>query len=328
VGPIRFTRSGVIISSVCHGAAALLVVLFTGANPFDSEATEAISVDIISPSEAPPDPWAVPTDPPIEPPKSQLNLAALTPTSLPTPTQQQPQSQPDAKPAEVTKSRREAKPAEATKQAQREAKPAEATKQAQREAEPAEATKQAQREAPRSDSTALSPAKSQELNKAPPSPAQAPPPQPNGAATDGVMGGDQRTEKQTNVANVFSMPLALPDGRLGGAFDAPAMETAKIERSSVDAFRDRIKGCAMLPAGVSPSDRVSLVIRVALKRDGTLAGQPILIEASASPKGPALLQSLFAGLQKCQPFNMLPADKYQEWRTLDVRFTPQDLGQG
>ncbi len=149
-----------------------------------------------------------------------------------------------------------------------------------------------------------------------------------GAATDGGMGGDQGHAKKTSVADMFSMPLALPDGRLGGAFDAPATETAKIERSSVDAFRDRIKSCAMLPAGVSPSDRVSLVIRIALKRDGMLAGQPTLIEASASPKGPAVLQSLFAGLAKCQPFNMLPADKYQEWQTLDIRFTPQDLGQG
>ena len=140
------------------------------------------------------------------------------------------------------------------------------------------------------------------------------------------MGGDQGTEKKTNVADMFSLPLTLPDGRLGGAFDAPSSETAKIERSSVDAFRDRIKSCAMLPAGVSPSDRVSLVIRIALKRDGSLAGQPTLIEASASPKGPAVLQSLFAGLAKCQPYNMLPADRYQEWRTLDVRFTPQDLG--
>jgi hypothetical protein len=291
VGPIRFTRSGVIISAVCHGTAVVLAVLFTGARPFDSEATEAIMVDIVSPSEAPPapDPWTVPADPPIQPPKPQLDLAALTPTPLPvSPTQ--PQWQPEAKPAETTK--------------------------------------QAQREARRTDSAASSPVKGQEFGKAPPAPSQAPPPQMKGAATDGGMGGNQGAEKQTNVANMFSMPLALPDGRLGGAFDAPATETAKIERNSIDAFRERIKSCATLPAGVSPSDRVSLVIRIALKRDGTLAGQPALIEASASPKGPAVLQSLFAGLAKCQPFNMLPADKYQEWRTLDIRFSPQDLGQG
>jgi hypothetical protein len=56
-----------------------------------------------------------------------------------------------------------------------------------------------------------------------------------GAATDGGMGGHQGAETQPNAANMFSMPLALPDGRLGGAFDAPATETAQIERNSVDA---------------------------------------------------------------------------------------------
>jgi hypothetical protein len=318
VGPSLFTRSGVIISAGVHGAAALLVVLFTGANPFDSEATEAISVDIISPAEAPPAPdWTVPADSAIKPPKPQLDLAALTPTSLPMPTQPQPQPQPEAKPAAVTK-------------------------QAQPEAKPAEVSKQAQREARRSDSPASSPVKGQEFGKAPPSPQvpppqtpapqaspqQAPPPHVKGASTDGAIGGHQGSETEPNVANMFSMPLALPDGRLGGAFDAPATEAAEVERTSIDAFRERIKSCATLPAGVSPSDRVSLVVRIALKRDGTLAGQPALIEASASPKGPAVLQSLFAGLAKCQPFNMLPADKYQEWRSLDIRFSPQDFGPG
>ena len=131
-----------------------------------------------------------------------------------------------------------------------------------------------------------------------------------GAATDGGMGGDPGTEKQPPRQHVQHAARASrrPARR---RFRSAATETAKLERSSVDAFRERIKSCAMLPAGVSPADRVSLVIRIALKPDGRLAGQPTLIEASASPKGPAVLQSLFAGLAKCQPFNMLPADKYQ-----------------
>jgi hypothetical protein len=290
VAPNLFTRSGVMISAGVHSAAVLLVLLITGARPFDSEATEAISVDIVSPSEAPPapDPWSLPPEQSIEPPKPKLDMAALAMTPLPMPTPSPPQ--PEAKPAETTA--------------------------------------KAQREARRSEASASSPVKGQEFGKAPPSASQAPPPQMKGAATDAGMGGDHGTETQAHVANMFSMPLALPDGSLGGAFDSPATETAQIERTSIDMFRERIKSCAPLPAGVSPSDRVSLVIRIALKPDGRLAGQPTLIEASASPKGPAVLQSLLAGLQKCQPFNMLPADKYREWRSLDIRFTPQDLGQG
>ena len=69
MGPSLFTRSGVVLSAAVHGGALLLVVLFTGANPFNSEATEAISVDIVSPSEAPPDRWRCP-----ENPSSRLSL--------------------------------------------------------------------------------------------------------------------------------------------------------------------------------------------------------------------------------------------------------------
>jgi hypothetical protein len=30
-------------------------------------------------------------------------------------------------------------------------------------------------------------------------------------------------------------------------------------------------------------------------------------------------------LQACQPYTMLPADKYKEWKVLDLPFTPQDF---
>ena len=59
--------------------------------------------------------------------------------------------------------------------------------------------------------------------------------------------------------------------------------------------------------------------------DGKLAAEPILIEASASAKGPALMQSAIAALEACQPYAMLPADRYGEWKVLDLSFTPQDF---
>ena len=59
--------------------------------------------------------------------------------------------------------------------------------------------------------------------------------------------------------------------------------------------------------------------------DGTLAAAPMLIEASASAKGPLLMQNAIAALKACQPYAMLPADKYREWKVLDLTFTPQDF---
>jgi hypothetical protein len=50
-----------------------------------------------------------------------------------------------------------------------------------------------------------------------------------------------------------------------------------------------------------------------------------LLEASASAKGPLLMQRAMDALQACQPYTMLPADKYKEWKVLDLSFTPQDF---
>ncbi len=309
MAPKLFMRSGVIISAVGHVAALLLAVLFTGANPFDSVATEAIAVDIVSPSEVPPDQPDTPAPEQSQtPPKEKLpDFSSLLELPPPTPlsTTQTPPAQPQTPAAQAAKQSAAPRPREQQqKQQQSASQPAPAAAAAQGAAKPPPAA-------------------------SPPPPtslAQMQPPPEQKIAKETDPGAGQETDKATTVADLFGMPLTLPDGRLGGGFDAPAYEAARIERSSVDAFRARLKTCATLPTGVSPGEKISLVVRVQLKPDGTLAGKPTLIEASASPKGPLLLQSLLGGLTKCQPYNMLPADKYQEWKSIDMRFTPNDMG--
>ena len=73
------------------------------------------------------------------------------------------------------------------------------------------------------------------------------------------------------------------------------------------------------------ADDVKVKLRVLMTPDGKLAAEPILIEASASMKGPLLMQGAIRALQACQPYAMLPADRYGEWKVLDLSFTPQDF---
>ena len=80
-----------------------------------------------------------------------------------------------------------------------------------------------------------------------------------------------------------------------------------------------------MPESVAASDKIAIKLRVLMSRDGRLAADPMLIEASASAKGPLLMQSAIVALKACQPYAMLPADKYREWRVLDLTFTPQDF---
>jgi hypothetical protein len=118
---------------------------------------------------------------------------------------------------------------------------------------------------------------------------------------------------------------AQPRNKGDDNFDAPATEAADIASTLTAAFRRHLKTCSKLPASLSGADDVKVKLRVLMTPDGRLAAEPILIEASASMKGPLLMQGAIRALQACQPYAMLPADRYGEWKVLDLNFTPQDF---
>jgi len=124
-----------------------------------------------------------------------------------------------------------------------------------------------------------------------------------------------------------SPPTAAPSSRerAGDNFDAPASQNADVASSVVAAFRRHLRTCSKLPATLKGSDDVRVKLRVFMGQDGRLAAEPVLIEASASIKGPLLMQSAISALQACQPYAMLPLDRYGEWKVLDLSFTPQDF---
>jgi hypothetical protein len=126
---------------------------------------------------------------------------------------------------------------------------------------------------------------------------------------------------------VLGLPMdAPPQNRPTEAFDAPASAAADVGSDIVTQFRRHLKTCAKLPGSIGRPDKLTIKLRVLLTPEGRLAAQPILIEASASAKGPALMQGAIAALEACQPYAMLPADKYREWKVLDLVFTPEDFG--
>ncbi|WP_298376734.1 hypothetical protein [uncultured Bradyrhizobium sp.] len=123
------------------------------------------------------------------------------------------------------------------------------------------------------------------------------------------------------------LPADAPHGPGPGKdnFDAAATEQADVGSSVVAEFRRHLKSCMKLPATLSTGDDVRIKLRVFMKPDGKLGASPLLIEATASEKGPLLLKSATEALQACQPYAMLPRDRYGEWKVLDLDFTPRDF---
>jgi hypothetical protein len=113
--------------------------------------------------------------------------------------------------------------------------------------------------------------------------------------------------------------------RPGDNFDAPATKAADVAPSVVAEFRRHLKTCSKLPASLAASDDVKVTLRLFMTPAGRLASEPVLIEASASLKGPLLMQSAIKALEACQPYAMLPADRYGEWKVIDLSFAPKDF---
>jgi hypothetical protein len=44
--------------------------------------------------------------------------------------------------------------------------------------------------------------------------------------------------------------------------------------------------------------------------------------------GSDLAQSIIAALRECQPYNMLPPNKYDEWKVFDISFTRAEFLKG
>jgi len=122
-------------------------------------------------------------------------------------------------------------------------------------------------------------------------------------------------------------PASSSGQKADDGYDATAVAmTADVASSVVVEFRRHLKTCSKLPASVEPSDHIMVRLRVFMTPEGKLAGDPAIGGGSATIKAIDLMQSAINALKACQPYTMLPADRYGEWKALDLIFTPKDFG--
>lgn len=87
-----------------------------------------------------------------------------------------------------------------------------------------------------------------------------------------------------------------------------------------------VRECWNVPIGVQDAGNLVVVLSVELARDGSLAGNPRLIDPAGTPQG-TIRQAFEAGrraLIRCAPY-ALPAEKYEQWRQLEVVFNPKTM---
>jgi outer membrane biosynthesis protein TonB len=300
-----FDRAGIALSVLAHAGLVGAVLLLAEVRPFADVPEQRIEVDVVTADEAPP-PAPEPQQEDKKPEQPSLNFDVAS-----TPTEDSKAQQPAAEPASAQTTPAAPPKPEAPK-------PAPKSEKSDLKPDPVP---------PKQPKPAQQPA---EAPASPAAPANQPSSQaasaPQSTSQPAAFGATPVFMPPTDANLKYAVGLGLPAD--GGDFDAPAETVANIDPESAAALRQRLKSCAALPKGLSASDNVKIVLRVALSPDGRLMHEPALIEASASAKGPVLMKGAINALTSCQPYAMLPADKYQEWKVLDLSFTPQDFRGG
>ncbi|MBR0828508.1 hypothetical protein JQ596_23505 [Bradyrhizobium manausense] len=297
--PRRIIRTDIAASALAHLTLVGLIILISEVHPFHAAPTETVSFDIVTPEqlkeeEAKEQVKEQVKDKPPEPPLD-LKLPKLDVTE-----KKEAAAEPPRPPAPAPSP--SPMPEASSEPPKQQPQPPSAQKHREANAQP-----QAQpRPAPQPPPQAAAPAYIQ--------------PEPDVTLKYGVMLG--LPPELPAAPKDATKDASKDDG--GAAQDSMA---AKLAPEVVAEFRRHLRSCTKLPDGVAPTDKVHIKLRTVMATDGTLAREPILIEASASPaKGLAMLESAKSALLACQPYKMLPADKYQEWKVLDLSFTPRDFG--
>lgn len=290
-------RSGLSVSVLAHLGLVAAVLLLAEVRPFADVPEQRVEVDVVTADEAPPAPEPKPEI------KPALEMPSETPAAETKPAAPEASPQQAAKPEPPKSEPPKSEPAAAEPKTPEHAKP-----------EPATSERQAQKaEAPATPEPAAGPPQTPGTSQPPPPSSSTP------AAFPAAI------PQQPDLTVKYSVALGLP---ADPTFDAPAEIAADISADAIAALRRKLKSCATLPPGVAPTDNVKIILRVPLLPDGRLAQEPFVIEASASTKGPALMKGAIQALTACQPYSMLPADKYKEWKVLDLDFTPQNFHGG
>lgn len=306
--PRHFIRAAIAVSVAGHVALAV-GVYFADARPFDPTVTENIAVDIVTPKDvaevAEAAKEAEKTKPP-EPEKQPDPFRLPDLTNRPTLEEQKSYAAAQKPAASSSAPAAQAAQQQAAPQQAAPTPPPQPSKQQAAGQPPSQQQASQQQALQQQSASAQPPAGLQQqaaLQPAAPQPQPAPP------------------QAEPDVTVKYGVMLGLPDGNGG----SEALAKADIAPLDIAAFRRHLKSCLTLPAAVSRSDKVRIVLRAFLAPNGKLITEPTLIEASASAKGPLLMQAAMKALEACQPYAMLPADKYNEWKVLDLPFTPQDF---
>jgi hypothetical protein len=125
------------------------------------------------------------------------------------------------------------------------------------------------------------------------------------------------------LAAILGLPADQPVPAGLAVFGRAPERMSKLTEG-VKELKTQVNKCLVLPPGVGRTERIKMIIHVELTREGALANDPSVIDAAAPTIGYPLMLSAIRALRQCAPYR-LPADKYADWKMLEIDFSPDEM---
>jgi hypothetical protein len=154
--------------------------------------------------------------------------------------------------------------------------------------------------------------------QAPPKPRPPPAPPPPKKSAQETKPADAPPSSDKPDADLADADLADALASVGIVTDR---RPTTLTQEELAALKAQAKRCWKIPAGWNDPVQISVTIRFRLNRDGTLKGKPAVVQFPASELGKTAAENAMRAVSQCGPFD-LPADKYDQWRDVQLRFEP------
>lgn len=126
---------------------------------------------------------------------------------------------------------------------------------------------------------------------------------------------DRREPQRQKIASETLVPTASLGVNRG---------TAKsLSMSELDAIKRKLYALWNPPRGENPQEMI-VTFRFKLKRDGTLDGGPLVMTSGKSQNFMIARENANRAIFQAQPY-VLPSDKYDLWKEMEITFDPSEL---
>jgi outer membrane biosynthesis protein TonB len=119
-------------------------------------------------------------------------------------------------------------------------------------------------------------------------------------------------------------PLPAEEPQTLGSIDGRA--EAAMTQSELAALQARLYQCWSPPVAVREAGALVVTVRILLLPDGSLAGEPQIIDAGFHPLSQIASESAVRAVVQCAPFgDILRPEKYALWQQIDFVFDPRQM---